>query len=608
LLFSVAGFLGLIVKSVYIVPDSNYYSFEKGPIYLPATLYFVSYMGMGIGLLIKKYRNTSSGMQRTQIGYLFLGTGGSVILGTAFNVVLPFFDKTTYGNLGPLTPLIAFSSISYAILKHRLMDINVVIKKSVTYSALLVMLLLPCYGLALLGQKVFFGRIEGAFSLLFLMLLTIAAFLFPRLKTRTEQTIEQVLFKGKYDYRDTLTQFSQDVVRIIHLDTLLDRTLRTLVGTLEVTKAAALLLNEAAGRYQSSATFGEEIQSGADLMLSMDDPVIRELTRHPRVLVTEELERQELDPKAVAVGGALRRVDFEACIPLSTRNRLIGIIVLGKKQDGGIYSDEDLKLLTTLGNEAAIAVENARLYEDLKQQQSAVRRAERLATLGTLTAGLAHEIRNPLVSVKTFLQLLPDRVHDEEFRTSFLQITSGEVERITHLLEQLLEFARPSDPEYRPEDLTKIIDQMATLARNEAFKKRVTLTTHYDDELPRVVIDAKQIKQVVQNLLNNAIQATPEEGRVHLEVRRFRGKGGGPRVQIEVSDTGKGIPEEDLEKIFTPFFTTRERGTGLGLAMSYRIIEDHAGTIEVKSQIAGGTTFTVTLPFDPLGDGEPPLA
>jgi signal transduction histidine kinase len=310
----------------------------------------------------------------------------------------------------------------------------------------------------------------------------------------------------------------------------------------------------------------------------------------------------------VAVGGALRRVDFEACIPLSTRNRLIGIIVLGKKQDGGIYSDEDLKLLTTLGNEAAIAVENARLYEDLKQQQSAVRRAERLATLGTLTAGLAHEIRNPLVSVKTFLQLLPDRVHDEEFRTSFLQITSGEVERITHLLEQLLEFARPSDPEYRPEDLTKIIDQMATLARNEAFKKRVTLTTHYDDELPRVVIDAKQIKQVVQNLLNNAIQATPEEGRVHLEVRRFRGKGGGPRVQIEVSDTGKGIPEEDLEKIFTPFFTTRERGTGLGLAMSYRIIEDHAGTIEVKSQIAGGTTFTVTLPFDPLGDGEPPLA
>jgi signal transduction histidine kinase len=484
------------------------------------------------------------------------------------------------------------------------MDINVVIKKSVTYSALLLMLLLPCYGLALLGQQVFFGRIEGSFSFLFLMLLTVAAFFFPKLKTTTEQTIEQVLFKGKYDYRETLAQFSQDVVSIIHLDTLLDRTLRTLVNTLEVTQAAALLLNVGAGRYQFGAAVGEETQDAADLSLTTDDPVIRELARHPRVLVTEELERQELNAEAVAVGMGLRRLGCEACIPLSTKNRLIGIITLGKKQDGGIYNDEDLKLLATLGNEAAIAVENARLYEDLKQQQAAMRRAERLVTLGTLTAGLAHEIRNPLVSVKTFLQLLPERLDDEEFRTSFLQITSSEVERITHLLEQLLEFARPSDPLFRPEELPKVVDQMAILAKNEAFKKGITLTTQYDDKLPNVSIDAKQIKQVVQNLLNNAIESTPQGGRVHLEARPFHTSGGGTQAQIEVSDRGKGIPEEDLEKIFTPFFTTRERGTGLGLPMSYRIVEDHGGTIEVKSQVGTGTTFTITLPLDPLGDGE----
>ena len=598
-LFVLAGFLGFIVERVYIIPGREYYTFERGPLYLPFLVYFIGYFAIGLLSLTRQYRHTRSSIEGMQIRYLFLGVSIAFTFGTSFSVLLPLFDHTTYSNLGPVTPLFAFSFISYAILKHRLMDIDVVIKKSVTYSALLLMLLLPCYALVIYGQKSIFGKVDPRFTALFLGLLTAAAFVFPRLKTRTEQTIEQVLFKGKYDYRDTLARFSQDLVSILQLDTLLENTLQTLVRVMEITKATALLYDEPQHGYRAEASVGEALDRTNRTRVPSDDPLIQTLQELPRVLVTEELERQENSPGSIAVGATLRQLNCEACIPLTTKRALVGLVLLGKKRDGGIYSTEDLKLLATLGNQAAMAIENARLYENLKRQERATQRAERLASLGTLTAGLAHEIRNPLVSVKTFLQLLPERLNDTEFRTTFLEITTSEVERITRLLSQLLEFARPAEPQLRHEDLGTVIEQMGLLVRNEAAKKQITLDWNAPEGLPKVVLDAEQIKQVLLNLLKNAVEATPEGGRVRMEVRPVRKAGTLQQVQVEVSDSGSGIPEEDLEKIFTPFFTTKDTGTGLGLAIAHRIIEDHGGTMEVTSQVGRGTTFLITLPIDP---------
>jgi two-component system NtrC family sensor kinase len=301
-----------------------------------------------------------------------------------------------------------------------------------------------------------------------------------------------------------------------------------------------------------------------------------------------------------SIARSLRGLECEACVPLARKEELIGVVTLGKKIDGGIYNTEEIRLLATLGNQAAIAIENARLYEDLRQQTTRAQRAERLAMLGTLTAGLAHEIRNPLVSVKTFLQLLPERVNDEEFRTTFLDITMGEVERISNILAQFLDFARPSEPNLRPENLAEVTEVMALLADAEAAKQGITIVRHYAPDVPKAMIDLEQIKQVLQNILNNAVQATPRGGRVEVTVRAAHGPGGGRQVQIEISDSGKGIPEEDLEKIFTPFFTTKEAGTGLGLPVAHRIIEEHGGTIEVTSQLDQGTSFVITLPLNPL--------
>jgi len=209
---------------------------------------------------------------------------------------------------------------------------------------------------------------------------------------------------------------------------------------------------------------------------------------------------------------------------------------------------------------------------------------------------LAHEIRNPLVAIKTLTQLLPDRLEDEEFRNHFLQIASGEVDRISSLVNELLEFARPSEPKLEMEDINAILEGMLLLISTETKKKFVQVVKEYTSKLPQVTVDREQIKQVFLNILLNALDATPENGTITVKTRSFLKPGGEHYVQVEVTDTGCGIPSEYLEDIFTPFFTTKIKGSGLGLSISNQIIQDHKGYIDVESYVNRGSTFFINLP------------
>jgi signal transduction histidine kinase len=289
-------------------------------------------------------------------------------------------------------------------------------------------------------------------------------------------------------------------------------------------------------------------------------------------------------------------LEAEVTIPFISKGQLVGMMNLGYKFTKDIYSHEDIELLTTLANQTAIAIENARLYEDLKRSKSYIRRADRLASLGTLTAGLAHEIRNPMVAIKTLTQLLPERLDDEEFRSQFLKIASGEVDRISSLVNELLDFARPSDPKWASEDINAILDGMILLVSTATKKKLITIIKNYASNLPSVQIDREQIKQVILNILLNAIDATSEHGNITVKTRSFIKPGGEPYVQIEFTDTGCGIPGEHLEDIFNPFFTTKATGSGLGLSISNQIVQDHKGYIDVESQLEKGSSFFINLP------------
>ncbi len=202
----------------------------------------------------------------------------------------------------------------------------------------------------------------------------------------------------------------------------------------------------------------------------------------------------------------------------------------------------------------------------------------------------------PLVAIKTLTQLLPDRLEDEEFRNHFLQIASGEVDRISSLVNELLEFARPSEPKLEMEDINAILEGMLLLISTETKKKFVQVVKEYTPDLPPVTVDREQIKQVFLNVLLNALDATPENGTITVKTRSFLKPGGDHYVQVEVTDTGCGIPSEYLEDIFTPFFTTKIKGSGLGLSISNQIIQDHKGYIDVESFVNKGSTFFINLP------------
>ncbi|MCJ7748088.1 MAG: ATP-binding protein, partial [Desulfobacterales bacterium] len=176
-------------------------------------------------------------------------------------------------------------------------------------------------------------------------------------------------------------------------------------------------------------------------------------------------------------------------------------------------------------------------------------------------------------------------------------IASGEVDRIALLINELLEFAKPSEPKLELENITTILDGMILLISTEAKKKQINVIKNYALDLPPVQIDREQIKQVFLNILLNAIEATPEDGSITVKTRSFMKPGGEPYIQIEFTDTGCGIPPEKLEEIFNPFFTTKSAGSGLGLSISHQIVEDHKGYIHVESELTKGSSFFINLPL-----------
>ncbi|MGZ8485760.1 MAG: ATP-binding protein [Candidatus Binatia bacterium] len=490
--------------------------------------------------------------------------------------------------------------MAYAIAQYRLLDISVFIRRSIIYASLLVMLLLPCYFLVILGQQATFGVFNYSFSVFVLVLLFVVGFLFPKLRFRTEEALERVLFKKRSDYRETLLRSSQDMVTIVDLKALSVKLVETIGKSLRIGKVSLLLSNEGKGSYNLEASFGLDFEHPERILLSRDGPLIKLLQSRKEPIVKEELEWVPVGPETPQTIETMGKLGAEISLPIISKEKLIGILNLGHKEDKSLYSDEDLELLSTLGNQAAIAIENARLYENLKQSQVTLRRADRLSSLGLLTAGLAHEIRNPLVAIRTFTQLLPERYNDAEFRDGFQGLALKEVDRICGLINDLLSFARPSKPNVAPENINDVVDNIARILEAQAKEKGVVIVRDFATEVSKAWIDREQMKQVFMNLILNAIQAMDGEGSITISSREVTRRGTTPVgqfVQVEVRDTGIGIAEDNLDHIFDPFFTSgKEEGSGLGLAVSHQIVEEHGGFLTVESKVGQGTGFYVHLP------------
>jgi signal transduction histidine kinase len=296
-----------------------------------------------------------------------------------------------------------------------------------------------------------------------------------------------------------------------------------------------------------------------------------------------------LDPASEPPNGP-----WSAVLVLESSGRPFGRALLAAP-GGRSLPPQARALASKLVDGASALLARTQLEHDLVHARELLARADRLAVLGTLAAGVAHEVRNPLVSVRTFIELLPERLHDEEFRTSFRDLTLAEIERICALLNDLLAFARPAPGQAEASDLNALVVQTVRLLEPEGRKCGVSLSTRCAAALPPVAVEEGRLKQVLMNVILNAIQASAGRGAVEISTQQSRPPDEGWSI-VEVVDSGPGIPPELAPHIFDPFVTTKETGSGLGLHVAQRIASDHGGAIRARSGPDGGTIFAIHLP------------
>ncbi len=417
-----------------------------------------------------------------------------------------------------------------------------------------------------------------------------------RTPVSVDKPLEHGFFGTGWNYGRILLKLSGDVASAVDIATLSNSLVRTLSEALESERVLLFLSDEAGQSYDLIASIGWPSEPARRSSLDPDNPLIQALLNSSRPVVTTDLEISSGHQQAIAPGGRRDSREAAVLLPLRVRGKLIGILDMALRRDQNAFSNEDLEFLSTVGNQAAIGIENARLHESLRRSQELIRRADRLSSLGQLTAGFAHEIRNTLVAIRTFTQLFPDRYMDSDFRDHFQSVALKEVDRICNLVNNLLSFARPSAPNVSAESVNEIVENTIRILETQARERGVQIFRRFSADLPAVLVDKEQIKQVSMNIILNALQSMDGGGFVEVSTGFFAKNGSASFVQIRVQDAGIGIPAKDLDNIFDPFFTSKDSGSGLGLSISRQIVQEHGGHIDVKSRVGVGTTFSINLP------------
>jgi len=656
------------------------------------------------------YRRSRSGVLRQQVKWLTAGTlAGSLPFILLY--IIPYdFDAATL-------PWMQFSALSlvliplcfgYAIIRYRLMDVDIIFKRGLAYTAATAAVAAIYFALVALIAEIFHAQTSGPVA--GMIAIVIAAFLFQPFREGIQARLDRFFYRDRLDYRRTLIEFGSTLTNEVRLEPMLGSVMDRVSQTLLVDRLAIFVEDpQRPGEMRLARSMGVRLAEPLDLgFIASSRP---EFLRGPLFF--------ESSRSAPEVGATVRRtleqLDLNYFIPCRIREHTVAVLGLGKTVDGDFLSSDDVELVQTIAGYVAIALDNSQLYSSLEQKASEIARlkdfseniveslnvgvlavdlegtveawnsrmeqvfgvprdaavgqplgsllpaelaseiafrddqeqitgiykhrlqsqgrslilnvsitplvgksgerigrlllfddvtqrermeeqmsqTEKLTSLGLLAAGVAHEVNTPLAVISNYIQMLAKQMPDGDPRHSIIEKIVKQTFRASEIVNNLLSFSRTGAGELADVDLNRVVEETLSLVAHPLKTSQIRVVKQLSDGLPPVRGSANKLQQVFLNLFLNARDAMPTGGL--LEVRTAAHNGG---VEIEVVDTGNGIPREHIHKIFDPFFTTKAtgRGTGLGLSVTYGIIKEHAGRIDVRSTPGRGTSFHVEFP------------
>ena len=557
------------------------------------TAYVFVGLYLSVFYLYRRYLSTPSRVEKIRLLYLVVGGVATV---TAALVDL-FPTETTMGNIF-ITIYLYF--LSQTLVRYRLLDLNELLGRMVVLAAL-VLIVTVIYGLLV---KWVDPTRYGLFFFNSLVASTAIIIVFDPLRTRVEALVNRWMFQEKYELFRRIENLRNDLMNVIDVRDLVPKVLAALEDSRRVTHAALYIVDPDGSGYELGGHIGPKPEGRLDAVANR---AFLERLRRVGVVTVEGLERElaalknkqgEEREGVLLMSRALEALNGSVVLAIVGEEQLLGMLALRDERLREAYSSDEIELFRGVAASIGVTMQNSQVYERMKER-------DRLAALGQMAAGLAHEIRNPLGSIKgaaQYLQPIGNQLGQHDGGTKeFLDIIVEEVNRLNKIVSQFLDYARPYRGDQTPLDVNDVVKKTLHLIEKEEGAQRVEILTNLVEGLPVVRADAEQLRQVFLNLAINAVQAMPSGGRLQVStsLRRSTRRGAAAAfLEVRFRDTGTGIPVNDVRNLFIPFFTTKDKGTGLGLPISQRIIENHGGTIEVRSQVGAGATFTVLLPIE----------
>ncbi|MHB8610685.1 MAG: ATP-binding protein [Candidatus Acidiferrales bacterium] len=673
-----------------------------------------SYLGaclLAAGIVFyRNYRGAPAGVLRQQLKWLTAGT----FLGTlpfAVLYIAPYaFDVATYPWMKFTTVSLVFIPLcfGYAIIRYRLMDVDIIFKRGLAYTAATAAVATIYFFFVALIPQIFHSPANGPVG--GIIAIVIAAFLFQPFREWIQARLDRFFYRDRLDYRRTLIEFGRTLTNEVRLEPMLGSVMDRVSQTLLVDRLAIFVEDVSSpGQLRLARSMGVRLAEPLDL--SFLGPARPEFARGALFFESPRAARDVSEP----VRRSLEQLDLNYFVPCRIREHTVAVLGLGKTVDGDYLSSDDVELVETIAGYVAVALDNAQLYSSLEQKaleiarlkdfseniveslnvgvlavdlegiveswntrmeqlfgvarQEAVGRqlrsllpeelaaeiaargdeeqitgiykqrlhhqgkaltlnvsitplvsksaerigrlllfddvtqrermaeqlsqTEKLTSLGLLAAGVAHEVNTPLAVISNYIQMLAKQMPDGDPRHSIIEKIVKQTFRASEIVNNLLNFSRTGSAEVADIDVNRVVEETLSLVSHPLKASQIQVVKHLGETLPAVRGSANKLQQVFLNLFLNARDAMPGGGL--LEVRTGAHNGS---VEIEVVDTGAGIPREHIHRIFDPFFTTKAngRGTGLGLSVSYGIIKEHSGKIDVRSTPGKGTSFHVEFP------------